>query len=196
VGDGELVARLRAGDEGAFVALVERYHRRMITVALGFVPNRSVAEEVVQDTWVAVLKGIDGFEERSSLATWIFRILVNRAKTTGVRESRQQPVADVEGPAVDPSRFGPGGAWQDPPTPWTEQVEDRLYSQAMAGRIRGAVEDLPPTQRRVVTLRDLEGLSAQDTCEILGISEGNMRVLLHRGRARIRQILATELGGR
>ena len=122
--DGSLLGRLRDGDERAFVALVERYHSSMLRLALSFVSSQAVAEEVVQDTWLAVLRGLDRFEERSSLRTWLFRILVNRARTTGVREQRSVPVADPE-PVVDPSRFDASGGWADPPEHWIEAAEDR-----------------------------------------------------------------------
>ena len=122
--DGELLLRLRSGDERAFVGLVERYHEPMLHLAASFVPSRAVAEEVVQDTWLALLRGLEGFEGRSSLKTWLFRILVNRARTTGTREQRSVPVADPE-PAVDPSRFDGSGSWADPPEHWIEVAEGR-----------------------------------------------------------------------
>src|SRR5580692_9727393 len=123
--DGELLGRLRSGDERAFVGLVERYHEPMLQLAASFVPSRAVAEEVVQDTWLAVLRGLEGFEGRSSLKTWLFRILVNRARTTGIREQRSVPVADPE-PVVDPSRFDASGGWADPPEHWIEAAEGRM----------------------------------------------------------------------
>jgi RNA polymerase sigma-70 factor (ECF subfamily) len=190
--EGELVERLRAGDEQAFVELVSRYHASMLRVAASFVPSRAVAEEVVQDTWLGVLRGIDRFEGRSSLKTWIFRILVNRARTTGAREPRTVELDTGDGLSSD--RFTPEGAWRQPPTVWSDDIEDRLAAPAVAARIREMVERLPESQRQVVTLRDIEGLSSGDVCEMLGITEGNQRVLLHRARTRIRALLADDVG--
>jgi len=192
--DTELLRRLRAGDEQAFVFLVERYSDSMLRVAGAYVPNRAVAEEVVQDTWLAVLRGLDGFEGRSSLRTWLFSILVNRARTTGTREHRTIPIADA-GPAVDASRFGPDGAWIAPPEHWIEEAEDRLAAGRIAVLLRAALDTLPARQREVVTLRDVEAMSSEEVCQVLGISEANQRVLLHRGRTKLRQMLETELRG-
>jgi RNA polymerase sigma-70 factor (ECF subfamily) len=192
--EGELIEALRAGDEQAFVELVDRYHASMVRVASSFVPSRAVAEEVVQDTWLGVLRGIDRFEGRSSLKTWIFRILVNRARTTGAREPRSVELDTGDGSRSD--RFTPEGAWREPPVAWSDDVEDRLAAPEIAASIRAAVEQLPESQRQVVTLRDIEGLSSSDVCGMLGITEGNQRVLLHRARARIRAVLADDLGKR
>jgi RNA polymerase sigma-70 factor, ECF subfamily len=189
--DRELLVRLRSGDEQAFVSLVERYHEPMLRLAVSFVPSRAVAEEVVQDTWLAVLRGLDGFEGRSSLKTWLFRILVNRARTTGTRELRSVPVADPE-PAVDPSRFDASGSWADPPERWIEEAEGRTEAVKLADRIRTWIGELPARQREVVILRDLEEMSSGEVCAVLAISEGNQRVLLHRGRSRLRQLLEDE----
>jgi RNA polymerase sigma-70 factor (ECF subfamily) len=191
--DVELLRRLRAGDEQAFVALVERYNGSMLRLALSFVPSRAVAEEVVQDTWLAVLRGLAAFEGRSSLRTWIFTILVNRARTTGTREQRSIPVADA-GPVVDASRFGPNGAWSAPPESWIEEAEDRIEAGKLADLLRTAIDGLPDRQREVVLLRDMEGMSSADVCSVLAISEANQRVLLHRGRGKLRQALETRLG--
>jgi RNA polymerase sigma-70 factor (ECF subfamily) len=191
--EGELIGRLRAGDEQAFIELVDRYHASMVRVASAFVPSRAVAEEVVQDTWLGVLKGIGRFESRSSLKTWIFRILVNRARTTGAREPRSVELDTGDGMA---DRFSPEGTWREAPVVWSDDVEDRLAAPAVAAGIRAAVEELPESQRQVVTLRDIEGLSSGDACAMLGITEGNQRVLLHRGRTRIRARLADDLGKR
>jgi len=192
--DGSLLRRLRDGDEQAFVALVERYHSSMLRLALSFVSSQAIAEEVVQDTWLGVLRGLDRFEERSSLRTWLFTILVNRARTTGAREARTVPVADA-GPAVDASRFGPSGAWAVPPEHWVEQAENRIDAAKLSELLRGGLDGLPDRQREVVLLRDVEELSSAEVCEVLAISEANQRVLLHRGRSRLRQLLETELGG-
>ena len=192
--DTELLRRLRAGDEQAFVFLVERYSESMLRVASTYVPNRAVAEEVVQDTWLAVLRGLEAFQGRSSLRTWLFSILVNRARTTGTREHRTIPIADA-GPAVDASRFGPDGAWIAPPEHWIEEAEDRLAAGRIAILLRAALDMLPARQREVVTLRDVEAMSSEEVCLVLGISEANQRVLLHRGRTKLRQMLETELRG-
>ena len=193
--DAELLRRLRAGDEQAFVTLVERYNGSMLRLALSFVPSRAVAEEVVQDTWLAVLRGLPAFQGRASLRTWMFTILVNRARTTGSREQRTIPVADA-GPVVDASRFGPDGAWSAPPEHWIEEAEDRIEAEKLGGLLKAAIDGLPGRQREVVLLRDVEGMSSAEVCDVLSISEANQRVLLHRGRGKLRQVLETELGSR
>jgi len=192
--DGELVARLRAGEEEAFAALVARHNASMLRLASSLLPSRTLAEEVVQDTWVGVLRGIDGFAERSSFRTWLLRILVNRATTTGMRERRSVAVGDA-GPAVDRTRFDASGAWMSPPQHWVEDSDERLLAQGLAGEINAALQALPARQREVVMLRDVDGLSGQEVCAVLDISEANQRVLLHRGRSRLRQALEDELGG-
>jgi RNA polymerase sigma-70 factor, ECF subfamily len=192
--DADLIRRLRVGDEQAFVALVGRYNGSMLRVALSFVPSRAVAEEVVQDTWLAVLRGIAGFEGRSSLRTWVFTILVNRARSTGTREQRSIPMADA-GPAVDSSRFGLDGGWSSPPEHWIEEAEDRLAAGKLTDLLQSAMDDLPARQREIVVLRDMEGMSSEEVCKVLAISEGNQRVLLHRGRSKLRQVLETALRG-
>ncbi len=189
--DTELLSRLRAGDERAFVALVERYNGSMLRLALSFVPSRAVAEEVVQDTWLAVLRGLSRFEGRSSLKTWLFSILVNRARSTGVREQRSIPVADA-GPVVDASRFGPGGAWSAPPERWIEEAESRVDALKLTDLLRLAIDGLPARQREVVLLRDVEGMSSDQVCAVFALTEGNQRVLLHRGRSRLRQLFEDE----
>ena len=192
--DAELVARLQAGDEAAFETLVRRYHTSLLRLAETMVPSRAVAEEVVQETWLGVVRGVARFEGRSSLRTWLFHILVNRARTTGAREARRAPSRAEWVPAVDPARFGTDGAWVDPPTPWPDDIDDRLSATALADRVRGHLPDLPEQQRQVVVLRDIEGLDAPEVCRLLEISDANQRVLLHRGRSRIRRILDGELG--
>jgi RNA polymerase sigma-70 factor (ECF subfamily) len=191
--DAGLVARLRAGDEQAFVALVARHQETMLRVAAGYVPSRAVAEEVVQETWIAVLRGIGGFEGRSSVRTWLFRILVNRARTAGSRERRTVAVEDMT-PVVDQSRFDTAGNWVIPPEEWADRAQDMMLAAKMADRVRSAIQDLPARQREVVLLRDLEGLSSREVCGVLQISAANQRVLLHRGRGRLRQILESEFG--
>ena len=173
----------------AFAQLVEQYHPALVRLAATFVPSRAVAEEVAQDTWLAVLRGIDRFEGRSSLKTWIFHILVNRARTTGAREHRTLPVAVGDESSVDSRRFDRDGAWTDPPAPWTDAVEDRLEAARLSALAIDALATLPESQRAVVTLRDVEGLSSKEACDVLNISEANQRVLLHRGRAKVRAAL-------
>jgi RNA polymerase sigma-70 factor, ECF subfamily len=188
-----LLAALRAGDEQAFITLVRRHHSAMLRLALGYVPSVAIAEEVVQDTWLAVLRGLGGFEGRSTLRTWLLRILVNRARTAGVRERRTVAVPDPE-PAVDPSRFDATGTWSSPPERWAEEAHDRLRAAQIAARLRSAMGELPARQREVVTLRDVEGLTSNEVCSVLDISEANQRVLLHRGRSRLRQVVESEFG--
>ena len=192
--DAALLARLRDGDEQAFTDLVGRYHSSMLRLAMSFVSSQAVAEEVVQDTWLAVLRGLGRFEERSSLRTWLFTILVNRARSTGEREARTVPVADA-GPVVDASRFGPNGGWTQPPEDWAEAAENRIDAAKLSGLLRGCLDRLPGRQRDVVLLRDVEEMSSAEVCQVLAISEANQRVLLHRGRSKLRQVLESELGG-
>jgi RNA polymerase sigma-70 factor, ECF subfamily len=191
--DVELLERLRAGDERAFVVLVARHHDSMLRLASSFVPSTAVAEEVVQDTWLGVVRGIDRFEGRSTLQTWLLRILVNRARTAGVKERRHTPIGDAER-AVDASRFDGTGQWSSPPAHWVEQADERLVAGTLKDTIRAALGDLPPLQREVVALRDVDGLTTREVCDVLDISEGNQRVLLHRGRSRLRQALESEFG--
>lgn len=191
--DAYLLARLRAGDEQAFVILVQRYRASMLQLAAGYVPSQAVAEEVVQDTWLGVLRGLGNFEERASVRTWVFRILVNRARTTGARERRTVAIGAFE-PAVDQARFDATGHWADPPERWLEQVDDRLTAEKMAVQVRQAMASLPARQREVVALRDIEGMSSEEVCGVLEITEINQRVLLHRGRSRLRQVLESEFG--
>jgi RNA polymerase sigma-70 factor, ECF subfamily len=193
VSDELLLRGLRSGDEQAFGTLVDRYYGSMLRVALSFVRSRAVAEEVVQDTWLAMLRGLGAFEGRSSLKTWLFSILVNRARSTGAREARSVPVADA-GPVVDASRFGPSGAWAEPPEHWIEEAESRVDAAKLRQLLRTAMDGLPDRQREVVVLRDVEGLTSTEVCEVLAISEANQRVLLHRGRGKLRQSLETALG--
>lgn len=165
----------------------------MVRVARSFVPNLAVAEEVVQETWVAVLRGVAGFEGRSSMKTWLYRILINRARSVGTREQRHVPIGDPER-SVDPSRFDSNGSWASPPDHWVDDLDDRLLAGKLSGSIRTALDELPALQRGVVTLRDIEGLSTAEVCELLEITEGNQRVLLHRGRSRLRLALSAEFG--
>jgi RNA polymerase sigma-70 factor, ECF subfamily len=201
-GDAETVLALRSGDEASFLALVQRYQRPLLRLAQTFVPSQAVAEEVVQDTWLAVIKGIDAFKGRSSLRTWIFRILTYQAKSRGERERRSIPMSAFEPmdpgsdePAVDPSRFRPAGDprwpghWADPPADWESDAEARLLGHEAQHVISSAMETLAPAQRLVMTLRDLEGWDSDEVCAALEISPGNQRVLLHRARSRVRASL-------
>lgn len=194
-GDLALVKRLLAGDEEAFTEVVEAYHSPLIRFALLFVANRQVAEEVVQDTWVAVLNGLPSFQGRSALKSWIFSIVANRAKSRAVREKRtvtfsELSSADPDEPAVDPDRFTSSGSWASPPARWDADTPEKVLLRGEAlGVVGAALAALPPNQRAVVTLRDIDGLDAADVCNVLEISETNQRVLLHRGRSRIRSAL-------
>jgi RNA polymerase sigma-70 factor (ECF subfamily) len=190
--EAELLGRLRAGEESAFAALVDGYHTRLVRFAQTFVASRQAAEDVAQDTWVAVITGVERFEERSSLQTWLFRICANRARTRGGADARTLPVGRPEA-TVSPDRFDTRGSWSDPPEPWTA-IDDRLAAEALAPLALAAIAELPLPQRQVVTLRDVEGLSSKETCDVLSITEANQRVLLHRARARLRT--AIEAGQR
>lgn len=196
--DAELVEALRAGDEAAFAALVDELNPALMRLALAHVPSSAVAEEVVQDTWVGVIKGIDRFEGRSSLRTWIFQILLNNARTRGKREKRVMPFSflrrrDEEGrdvPAVDADRFQGRrgeypGHWARPPVEWDSPVE-RLAQDEARDVMLEAISELPPRQREVLALRDVQGCSAEEARNALGVSETNQRVLLHRARSKVR----------
>ena len=176
------------------MTLVDRYHAPLLRLAQSFVPNRAVAEEVVQDTWLGVLRGIDRFEGRSSLKTWLFRILVNRARTTGARERRQTPVDIDTLAAVPAERFGTGGGWADPPVAWADDADDRLDAEKLAEVITGYLDQLPESQRQVLLLRDFEGLSSAEVCDLLDLTEANQRVLLHRARSKVRGFLEAQMG--
>lgn len=194
-----LAERLLAGDEAAFLQLVKCYHAPLLRLARSFVADAGTAEEVVQDAWVGVLKGLARFEGRSSLKTWIFKILTNRAKTRGVRDKRMvaSPLAGADGeadPVVDPARFNERGAWAAPPQRWPEQSPETLLLEGETRQvIEGAIAELPPNQRAVITLRDLQGADSDDVCNILEISQTNQRVLLHRARSRVRRELERHL---
>jgi len=187
----ELVDRLRAGDESAFVALIGRYQPRLLRLAETTVGSRAVAEEVTQDVWLAVVRGVERFEGRSTLATWLFHILLNRARSAAGREQR----AGRPDEGLVDDRFDKSGAWASPPEPWAEQVDDRLVAERLAGRVQELLPLLPDQQRQVLVLRDLEGLSPSDVADIVGVTDANQRVLLHRGRARLRQLLAADMSG-
>jgi RNA polymerase sigma-70 factor, ECF subfamily len=189
--DVELLTRLRNGDEEAFVMLVARYQQPMLRLARSMVSTQAVAEEAVQDAWMGVVRGIERFEGRSSFKTWLFRVLANRARSAGSAEQQTTPIESLH--AVDPLRFDAQGQWADPLDRWTEESEDRLEAATWVPILKSGLDDLPPRQREVVVLRDIEGLSGDEVCAVLGISGGNQRILLHRGRTRLREILETEL---
>lgn len=203
-----LIQALQAGDERVFAAVVDWYSGSLLRLAMSYVPSRAVAEEVVQETWMGVLEGINRFESRSSFKTWLFRILTNRAKTRGIRESRYESFGlsvsspDAEGgPSLEDSLFvaeGSGkGHWVDPPQAWEPDTPERaLLSKECLSAIEKAIENLPATQRQVITLRDIEGVSSEEVCNILEISETNQRVLLHRARTKVRRELAPYVQGR
>jgi RNA polymerase sigma-70 factor, ECF subfamily len=194
--DAALLERLRAGDEAAFEALVVRHYATMLAVAQTYVKGRAVAEEVVQEAWLGVIKGLDRFEGRSSLRTWILSILVNQAKTRGVREARSVPFATLEGeePAVDADRFrGPHesypGHWRAFPGDWGRSAAAAVQDRETLRVVMKAIADLPATQQTVIRMRDVEGYSSEEVCAALDVSEANQRVLLHRARSRVRAAL-------
>jgi RNA polymerase sigma-70 factor, ECF subfamily len=187
-----LLRRLRAGDEAAFAGLVAMYHPAMVRLALLHVRSRAVAEEVAQDAWIGLLRGINRFEGRSSLRTWLFRIVINRAISTGIREQAHVPIGDDELETSD-GRFSQDGWWVTPPTHWADEVLDRMVAPALVARARDVIAQLPPLQRDVVTLRDVDGLTSAEVCKVLDITDVNQRVQLHRARNRIRAVLELEV---
>jgi RNA polymerase sigma-70 factor, ECF subfamily len=200
--DARLVAEVLDGDEEAFTALVRREHASMVRCAELFVSSRASAEEVAQEAWMGILVGLRRFEGRSSLRCWMYGIVANRAKSRGIREGRSIPLSAVEeedaDDAVAPDRFfGPGsphaGRWMRPPEPWADDLLERAETLAI---VQEAIERLSGLRRRVITLRDVEGWSAEETCSLLGITEGNQRVLLHRARSRVRADLERHFAGR
>jgi len=197
--DGRLLAALRRGDEQAFAGLVDRYHASMVRVARAYVSTSEAAEDVAQEAWLGIIRGLDRFEGRSSIKTWIFRILINRAITKGTRDKRTVPFSALgpdEAP-VDSERFHQAGRWagwwlrDDAVTQFPDRV---VLAKESRGIIDGVVATLPPNQRLVITLRDIQGFDAQETCDLLGVSESNQRVLLHRARSKVRSELERSLG--
>jgi RNA polymerase sigma-70 factor (ECF subfamily) len=193
-----LLQRLRTGDEAAFEDLVARHYATMLAVAQTYVRGRAVAEEVVQEAWLGVIKGLDRFEGRSSLKTWILSILVNQAKTRGAREARSVPFTALapegEEPAVDPSRFRGAdesypGHWRAFPGDWGRSAAAAVQDRETLRVVMGAIAGLPDAQQTVIRMRDVEGFSSEEVCDALGVSEGNQRVLLHRARSRVRAAL-------
>ena len=200
-----VIARLKRGDEGAFDELVNQHHGALIRMAMGYVADREVAEEVVQDTWMAVIESLDRFEGRSSLRTWICGILIHKAKDRGVREKRHTTFSAFESydddndEAVDPSRFQQSGEWAGhwafPPQPWDDRTPEKLLaSQQAVNAMQRAIEALPATLKVVLMLRDVEGVEAKEVCELLKITETNLYVRLHRARERVRVTVETALG--
>jgi RNA polymerase sigma-70 factor, ECF subfamily len=206
--EADLVLRLRNGDEVAFAQIVDGWSPMLLRVARTYVSTDASAQEIVQETWLAVVRGLERFEGRSSLKTWVFRILTNLAKTRGVRESRSMPwsalsPADSSGPSVDPGRFrGPEDEWPNhwtplgSPRPWEPSPEDATVAGETRREVARALAELPERQRTVVSLRDVHGLSSDEVCTVLTISAANQRVLLHRGRARLRVALEDYYHGR
>jgi RNA polymerase sigma-70 factor (ECF subfamily) len=204
--DAALLVRLRTGDEAAFMELVDRYGQLMLRIALSHVPSRAVAEEVVQEAWLGVLQGLARFEGRSSLKTWILRIVANRARTRGERERRSVPLSSLapeptgDEPAVDPDRFLPPdhplypGGWAIPPHAWARLPEERLLAAETLQQVREAIARLPARQQEVILLRDVEGWEPEEVCVALDVSEGNQRVLLHRARSKVRGDLEDYFG--
>ena len=194
------MAALRRGDEAAFVQLIDMYHASLLRLARSYVSDRAVAEEVVQETWLGVIRGIDRFEGRSSLKTWIYRILTNTAKKRGVRERRTVPFSallsgdDGDDGVVDADRFLAegnlwAGHWASPPSSWGSAPEERLLAGEARELIEATIATLPDSQRQVITLRDVDGWSSEEVCNVLDLTEVNQRVLLHRARAKVRQAL-------
>jgi RNA polymerase sigma-70 factor (ECF subfamily) len=202
--DDELVAALRRGDHDAFAEIVDAWSPGLLRLARMHVPSHAVAEEVVQEAWLGVLNGLDRFEARSSLRTWILRILVNKAKTRGAREARSVPFASLaprgEEPAVEPERFrGPDdpfpGHWRAYPGNWQRLPDEALTERETLAVVIATIEQLPVPQRLVITMRDIQGCGPEEVCEVLDVSEGNQRVLLHRARSKVRRALERHLDG-
>ena len=192
--EAELLVALRHGDEHAFASLVDRYHPSMVRIARAYVATNEAAEDVVQDAWLGVIRGLDRFEGRSSLKTWIFRIVMNKAMTSGGRDARSLPFSSLgpDEPAFDPSRFAKSGRWEG----WwlsedavTQLPERLVLARESRQMIDAVVATLPANQRLVITLRDIQGMSSVEVCELLGVSEANQRVLLHRARTKVRSAL-------
>jgi RNA polymerase sigma-70 factor (ECF subfamily) len=197
--EAELVAHLRAGDEAAFRGLVRQMHRALVRLAGGFVGSPAAAEDVVQEAWLAVVAKLDQFEGRSTLRTWIGTIVVNRAKTRGVRDKRSVPLSSLAGDdpeAFPPDQFTARGFWRTPPGSWDKAPESELLRKEARQAIETELARLPDAQRTVVTLRDLEGWSSEEVCNVLEVTETHQRVLLHRGRMRLRSALERYHSGR
>jgi len=185
--DDSLLDEMQLGKDEAFNALIRRYHGAMIRIARAQVRSDALAEEAVQEAWIAILKGYRRFERRSSLRTWMFRIVINRARTHAARESRGDWLRELDDPSVDDTRFPEQGRWVIPPRSWTP--EQHLLGRETMQVIEAAIEQLPEMQQQVITLRDAYGWDAREVCELHGISDANQRILLHRARARVRRAL-------
>ena len=203
VDESALIAALRTGDDAVFTQLVDQYSPSMLRIARGYVKSHESAEEVVQDVWIAVVKGIAKFEGRSTIRTWLFAVLVNIAKARAIRERRdaEHAVAVFIGRTVDPARFRPAGDhlpghWKEPPAPFPQTPEGSVLDKELIAIAEREIERLPESQRIVVSLRDMLGFDSNEVCELLSISKANQRVLLHRGRAAVRQELEDYLGDR
>jgi RNA polymerase sigma-70 factor (ECF subfamily) len=192
----QLIERLVAGDPEVFAQLMRRYQRSMLRVAMTHVRRRDVAQEVVQETWLSILRGISRFERRSSLKSWMFRILTNRAKSRGIRERRTVPVSALgsagDEPVSELGSLGSGGLWLRPRQDWRDSPEHAVVRTEVAADVEAALSSLPERQREVVRLRDVQGLTSAEVCTRLQISQANQRVLLHRGRARARELLGAD----
>lgn len=199
-GDDNTLMRLRSGDEEAFRALVRQHQASLISVAHSFVGNRATADEIVQDTWLAVIEGLKAFEGRSSLKNWIFAILANKARTRTVRDTRLVAAGSLTGeteddqPVVDPSRFDATGKWADPPATWDELTPERVVAgKQIWAHVEDAIDALPPSQKSVMILRQVEQMESDEVQQILGITAANQRVLLHRARAQVREFIERRL---
>ena len=200
--DQRIIAGLRAGNETTFTEMVDRYNGSLVRVAMRYVPSRAVAEEVVQDTWIGVIQGIDRFEGRSTIKTWLYKILIYRARARGERERRTTPMSALAGddsaPSVPTERFRGSdalwaGHWATPPRRWDGDAEDRLLAGEARAVINAAIAELPLAQREVIMMRDLSQFSSAQVCELLGVTEANQRVLLHRARSKVRAALENYL---
>lgn len=192
--------RLRSGDEGAFRGLIRKHQASLTSVALTFVGNRATADEVVQDTWLAVIEGLATFEGRSSLKNWIFAIMANKARTRAVRDGRMFASGSLDGdieddqPVVDPARFDSAGMWTDPPGTWDSVTPERVVAgKQVWSHVEEAIDELPPAQRSVMILRHVEQMDSEEVQALLGITAANQRVLLHRARARVREVIERRL---
>ncbi len=200
--DQRIIAGLRVGNETTFVEMVDRYNGSLVRVAMRYVPSRAVADEVVQDTWIGVIEGIDRFEGRSTFKTWLYKILIYKARARGERERRTVPLSALPGddsaPSVPTERFRGSdalwaGHWATPPRRWDGDAEERLLASEAQSLIDATIAELPLAQREVITLRDLSQFSSVQVCDLLGVTEANQRVLLHRARSKVRAALENYL---
>ena len=195
VDDAELLVRLQGGDRDAFTQLVTRYQDPLVRLARYYVASEASAQDVAQETWIAVLRGLERFEGRSSFKTWLFHIAANRARTKGVREHRSIPVDLGSDQSLLAGRFNQGGMWSDPPVPFSDSVDDALDNAPIVALVHQSIARLPDVARAVVTLRDVQGLSTGEVASLLTLSEANVRVILHRARSRIRSEVEAQMRG-